>query len=242
MITVKHATFAYGNEKILTDINLTVAPGTYTLLIGANGSGKSTFVKGILGLKKPQSGDVELFGTSIEKFTEWNRIGYVAQRAAFIDMAIPLSVKETVAMGRAGRVSDAEIIRVLQEVEMEQFLHNDVNKLSGGQQQRVFIARSLLTTPDFLLLDEPTVGLDAHSATQFYELVAALHKKGTAILMVTHDTHFLTEEATDVIELTNGTVSFAGKQSDYRIWHNDHCHRNPETCLVQELSAEMEAE
>lgn len=235
LIDIKNATFAYGEQVVLKDVNVKVDKGAYTLLLGANGSGKSTFVKSLLGLMKPVKGEIFLFDEKIDRFDKWDKIGYVAQRAAHIEMGIPLSVFEVVSMGKVEKVTEAEVRAALKEVEMEAFMHEDVNKLSGGQQQRVFIARSLLSDPELLILDEPTVGLDAHSSTNFYELIATLHRRGRTILLVTHDTHFMTAEATNVLELRDGEIVFDGEQSDYRTWHNTQCHMTGPGCKVKEI-------
>lgn len=222
MFEFKDVNFSYGKESIFTNVNVKMNKGEYILLLGPNGSGKSTFIKCLLGLVSPTSGTILIEGTPIQKFTNWAKIGYVAQRATHMDVAIPVSVQEVVGMGMKKTASHAEIASCLEVVDMDKYKNYSIHKLSGGQQQRVFIARALLSNPEVLILDEPTVGLDMASATSFYELVAKLHKMGKTIIMVTHDTHFLTKEATRIIELSRG-IAFDGNQEGYRHWHNNHC-------------------
>ncbi|GBU11182.1 zinc ABC transporter ATPase [Erysipelotrichaceae bacterium] len=222
MFSLKDISFSYGNDCIFQNLNVEIEKGEYLLLLGANGSGKSTFIKCLLGLVEPQKGSIALNGIPLSKFDAWEKIGYVAQRASHIAVAIPVSVQEVVGMGKKQKPLQTEIDRVLEVVKMSAYKTQAIQRLSGGQQQRVLIARALLTNPDVLILDEPTVGLDMASVTSFYELVANLHKMGKTIIMVTHDTHFLTKEATRIIELQRKII-FDGDVISYRKWHSQHC-------------------
>ncbi|MGL5043139.1 MAG: metal ABC transporter ATP-binding protein [Culicoidibacterales bacterium] len=222
MFVFKDVTFGYGTQQIFSNMSVTIEKGEYILLLGPNGSGKSTFIKCLLGLVKPLSGSIKIEDIGVHQFSQWSKIGYVAQRASHINIAIPVSVREVVSMGLKTKVTAEMVNYSLEVVGMSEFAHRSVLKLSGGQQQRVFIARALLSDPEVLILDEPTVGLDMAASKSFYELVAKLHKMGKTIIMVTHDTHFLTKEATRVIELSHG-IAFDGNQTEYRHWHNNHC-------------------
>lgn len=222
MIEWQNISLSYQNEMIFENINLTIQQGEYVLILGANGSGKSTLLKCMLGLVQPQAGKVLIDGTPLPKFTKWNKIGYVSQRAAHIDMSVPVSVYEVLHMAQQVKTTKADVIKQLEVVDMLEYMYHDINKLSGGQQQRVFIARTLLSSPEILILDEPTVGLDIASISSFYQLIAKLHQEGKTIMMITHDVHLLTKEATRVIEIQRG-VRFDGTKEAYRIWHNQTC-------------------
>lgn len=222
MFEFKNVDFSYNKEQIFHNLNIQIEQGEYVLVLGSNGSGKSTFVQCLLGLLQPNKGTIAIEGKSTKNFSEWDKIGYVAQRVTHIEMAIPTSVKEVVAMGNIGKITLADIIEQLDIVGMSEYLHADIHNLSGGQQQRVFIARALMSNPNALILDEPTVGLDAQTTHNFYELVAQLHKRGKTIIMITHDMHLLTKEATRIIEINRG-ISFDGNLPDYRQWHDTHC-------------------
>ncbi|WP_022853807.1 metal ABC transporter ATP-binding protein [Thermodesulfatator atlanticus] len=197
LIEVKNLFFWYGNRLVLEDITFSVNQGDYLAILGPNGSGKSTLLKCILGLLKPQKGEIRLFGQPIEKFTEKWRLGYVPQRAtALVDPVFPLAVEEVVAFGllpkkkfpRFITKKDHEkIVSALRKMEMEGFLSRRMSQLSGGQQQRVFIARALVSEPDILILDEPTTGIDAAAQERFYDLLGELNQKGLTIVIVTHD-------------------------------------------------------
>ena len=222
MIEYKNVSFAYSNEKIFDKINVQINDGEYVLVIGPNGAGKSTFIKCLLGLVKLTAGDILFDDVSINKFKNWDSIGYVAQRATHLQVTMPISVFEIVSMGKTGKTTQKEVLEKLAVVQMEQYLDENIHNLSGGQQQRIFIARALMSNPQVLILDEPTVGLDLASVKRFYELVAALHKQGKTIIMVTHDMHVLSAEASRIIAINKG-IEFDGTQVDYQNWHNNLC-------------------
>jgi zinc transport system ATP-binding protein len=196
-IRAENVSFGYeGGPLVLQDLSLEVKAGEFTALVGPNGAGKSTLLKIILGLLGPQRGRVLLFGTPVESFREWWRIGYVPQKPELYPH-FPATVEEVVMLGRVakigpfrwpGKEDHAEVKRALQLVGMESLRHKMIGQLSGGQQQRVFIARALAPQPDLLILDEPTAGVDAESQGRFYNLLRELNKElGVALLFVSHD-------------------------------------------------------
>ncbi|MFA5400193.1 MAG: ABC transporter ATP-binding protein [Dehalococcoidia bacterium] len=173
-------------------VNLAVGEHDFLGVIGPNGGGKSTLLKVILGLIRPQRGVVTVLGNLPDRIR--NRIGYVAQHSDY-DRDFPVSVMEVVLMGRYGKRgmlkpyngSDREAAeKVLARVGMLSHAHSQIGQLSGGQQQRTFIARALVSDPALLLLDEPTASVDSAMQTDFYELLEEL-KKEMAIIMVSHD-------------------------------------------------------
>src|SRR5260221_5741454 len=101
IIEVKGLSFSYGDHKILEDINLNLHPGDYLGLIGPNGGGKTTLVKLMLGLLKPDKGEVNIFDTPVAKFKDWNKIGYVAQKATNFDPNFPITAAEVVSLGKS---------------------------------------------------------------------------------------------------------------------------------------------
>ena len=182
----------YGRHDVLRDVSLDVEEGEFLGIIGPNGGGKTTLLKAILGIIKPTSGSVRVFGHPPSK--AHHLIGYVPQYSNF-DERFPISVWDVVLMGRLGRLGrrpffsreDKEIARdAMRKVGMDDFGKRQITKLSGGQQQRVLIARALAMEPRILLLDEPTASVDKRMETSIYELLKELNETTTMIL-VTHD-------------------------------------------------------
>lgn len=196
IINISNLSFAYHQEKALENISLQVKKGDFLGLIGPNGGGKSTLLKIILGLLKPQKGRVKLFGRKAENFKDWRKIGYVAQKAGFNSTGFPITVAEVIAM--AGGKGE-EIERVLKLTNILPQKNKLLNELSGGQQQRVFIARALLQSPELLILDEPTVGIDGNSQVQFYDLLRRLNQEnGLTIILVSHEVDLVAKEVNKI--------------------------------------------
>ena len=197
LIDVRNVTYGFGGSPVLLDVTFPVRRGDFLALIGPNGSGKTTLVKVMLGLLRPERGEVTIMGEPAARFRERQRIGYVPQKATNIDPISPASVREVVAMavlshrktlGLTKKRADAAIVQALRQVDMEDCGREPIASLSGGQQQRVFIARALVTRPEILLLDEPTTGVDAPTQDKFYGILDSLNtKEGMTIVLVSHD-------------------------------------------------------
>lgn len=205
VIEVRNVSFGYGEKLVLNNVSFSVDRKDFMGIIGPNGSGKSTMIKLLLGMMEPVGGEIELFGESIKRFNQWHRIGYISQKANAFNTSFPATVEEVVGANlyskvglfkRLGRPEKEEIRKALEQVGMQDFRHRLIGNLSGGQQQRVFIARVLVSKPDILFLDEPTVGIDAKSEDAVYCLLARLNKElGITIVMVTHDISAITAHA-----------------------------------------------
>ncbi len=193
-IMIENLSFRYDNRDILTDVGLTIYPFDSICIVGPNGGGKTTLVKLMIGLLKPDHGTIRIYGQKPEEAKK--RIGYVPQYAVY-DKQFPISVKEVVCMGRLGnsmfgRYSKNDwhmTMQALVEVDLHNAADTSFSALSGGQRQRVLIARALASGGDILILDEPTAHIDQESEKQFFELLEGLNKRMT-ILMVTHDVGF----------------------------------------------------
>lgn len=183
-----------GEHAILEDINLELDRADFLGLIGPNGGGKSTLLKIMLGLIKPDQGSIRIFGVLPEAARR--RVGYMPQKTIF-DRSFPVKVLEVVLMGRFSRTglfrrygsADRKAAyQALEAVGMEDRADREIGALSGGEQQRVFVARSLVSDPELLLLDEPTAGVDSAQQTDFYDLLCHLNQDlGIAIVLVSHD-------------------------------------------------------
>ena len=193
-ISINNLSFSYESQVVLTDVNLTVQPFDSICVVGPNGGGKSTLIKLIIGLLKPDSGSVRIFGASPE--TANLRIGYVPQYAQY-DPQFPISVFEVVCMGclsgsLIGKYSEearSRAMAALAEVSLSAIADRSFSAISGGQRQRVLIARALASNGDILILDEPTANIDHESELHFFDILTELNQRMT-ILMVTHEVGF----------------------------------------------------
>lgn len=223
ILEINHLSYRYERENVLEDINLSIEKGAFLGIVGPNGSGKSTLLKLVLGLLKPQKGEIKLFGEDIRHFKEKHKIGFVSQKANSFNSGFPATVFEVVSSGltkkigmlRFQRKHDAEKIKkAIAAVGMEQFINRNIGELSGGQQQRVFIARSLVSEPELLILDEPTVGVDAENVQSFYEMLSQLNNEGITLIMVTHDIGAISDKVTNVACL-NKALHFHGTSHEF---------------------------
>jgi zinc transport system ATP-binding protein len=191
-IEVKDVTVTLGHQPVLEDVNLSVPRGEYVALIGPNGGGKTTLLRVLLGLVRPQTGTVRVLGADPEE--AHGRVGYVPQHARF-DLGFPIRVVDVVHMGRLRdrprpswmrRGERRKVIEILEQLEIGDLAARPIGKLSGGQLQRVLIARALAVEPELLILDEPTASLDMQSAGAFYDLIQDLARRMTVII-ASHD-------------------------------------------------------
>ncbi len=194
---VKNLSFSVRGQDILLDISLEIFNGEYVAIIGPNGGGKTTLIRMLLGLDKPTKGEIKLFGKKLSNFKEWDKIGYVPQRASLVDANFPATVLDIVNMGRVSkrgifsRKSEEDAIAVkdaMMKMDIEDLKDKMVGTLSGGQRQRVMIARALASKPEILILDEPNTGVDMVSQKRFYALLSKLNlEENITIVFITHD-------------------------------------------------------
>jgi zinc transport system ATP-binding protein len=215
----------YPNGVIaLEGITLDVSNLDLIALIGPNGAGKSTLLKVILGLIKPTSGTIKLFGS--EDLTQnLKYVGYVPQSAQARDPNLPFTVFETVILGRtpqAGlfhRVGASDTQKVEETLKLFGIFDlkdRRIGQLSGGQAQRVFLAKAMVAEPKLLLLDEPTSGVDTSSKTEFYSMLERLNKeKGITVILSSHDVGVITKIANRVLCI-NRAQFFCGENADFQ--------------------------
>ncbi len=192
ILSVKNISVQYDGVFVLENNTFSMNDHDFVTIIGPNGGGKTTLLKVILGLVRPDAGKVEVLGKS--PLEACGEMGYVAQSVVF-DRDFPINVWDTVLMGRLAKRRffqqynkvDFEITeRVLNTVEMLPLRKRTIGSLSGGERQRVFIARALASEPKILILDEPTASIDPQMKTGIYDVLGEL-KKQMAIILVTHD-------------------------------------------------------
>ncbi|WP_042345905.1 metal ABC transporter ATP-binding protein [Bacillus massiliigorillae] len=225
IINIKDISYRYEKNLVLENISLTVPKGAFIAIVGPNGSGKSTLLKLLLGLLKIQSGSIELFGKPIQSFKEWDKIGYVSQKANSFNSGFPATVFEVVLSGLTKKIGlfhfakkhhRDKVWKAIESVGMTDFANRNIGELSGGQQQRVFIARALVSDPELLILDEPTVGVDAANVKQFYKMLEDLNQNlGITLMLVTHDIEAVSEKITHVACL-NKYLHFHGNSHEYK--------------------------
>ena len=216
LLKCENLSFAYDGVTVVRDLNFTVEEGNYLCIIGENGAGKSTLIKGLLRLKKPSAGKVEL-GEGL-RATE---IGYLPQQTQ-IQKDFPASVREVVLSGCLNRMGlrpfytrtekerARENMEALEILELQDQCYRD---LSGGQQQRVLLARALCAADRLLLLDEPVAGLDPMATQELYNLISELNRGGMTILMISHDMNAALRYASHILHV--GGASFFGTKDDY---------------------------
>ncbi|MBG0855395.1 metal ABC transporter ATP-binding protein [Streptomyces spinoverrucosus] len=217
VISMRDIRAELGSRPVLRGIDLTVRHGEVVALLGANGSGKSTAVRSVIGQVPVSAGQIELFGTPRHRFRDWARVGYVPQRTTAAG-GVPATVTEVVSSGRLSRArfgvlrkADHEAVRrALELVGMTDRAKDSVNALSGGQHQRVLIARALACEPELLIMDEPMAGVDLASqevlARTLREQVAA----GATVLLVLHELGPLEPLIDRAVVLRDGCVLHDG--------------------------------
>lgn len=207
IVELRNLAVGYNRRAILSGVHLQLARGAFSGLLGANGSGKTTLLKTMAGILRPLSGEIA--------FQPPANLGYVPQRDQ-LDAVFIFSAFEVALMGVCGRVGPAQRIgraerewvhACLARAGAESFARERFGELSGGQRQRVLIARALAARPDFLLLDEPTAGIDAAATHAIMELLARLNREQhLTILMVNHDVAAMRRNARDIIWIYDGKL------------------------------------
>ena len=203
VIKIQDLHFSYGNPVILEDIQLDIKAKEFIGMVGPNGSGKTTLLKIILGLLEPDKGSVEVLGKKPHQVVK--EIGYMPQFTPF-SRDFPISVEETVLMGRLGKTSSIGLFskedkqlaaESMEAVEIIDLRKRSIGSLSGGQLQRVLIARALTCNPEIMILDEPTANVDMKVEKDIFDLLKKLNEKIT-IIVVTHDIGFISQYITKV--------------------------------------------
>lgn len=197
ILSFRNVSFAYpGQPSSIEDISFEINKGQFISLIGPNGGGKTTLLRLLMGLLKPQSGTIVNHASTI---------GYVSQQVSQQNPPLPCTVEEMV-YAAIPVSSHTAAENALNIVDLQQLRTRDIRSLSGGQRQRVFIARALAMKPDLLILDEPTVGVDAASQESFFSFLSYLHTElKITILFVTHDVEAVVNLSEQVISI-NKTI------------------------------------
>ena len=218
LINCKNAAFAYDGTIVVHGVNFTVDAGEFICILGENGCGKSTIMKGMLHLLKPASG-------AVEEAAGFNArdIGYLPQTTA-AQKDFPASAMEIILSGRLPHMGlrpfytkkDTAIARdALQKLRIEDLRGVCFRELSGGQQKRVLLARALCAAVRLLALDEPAAGLDKQTGVEMYTLLEELRAGGMAVVMVTHDIEYALSHAQKIIHPHSGGC-WSGAIDEYK--------------------------
>ena len=214
MITAEIITKSYGSgaseNKVLKGINVSIDDGDYVVILGASGSGKSTFLNVVSGLERADSGSVKYDGVDITKLSDKeltkfrrDKIGFIFQQYYLLPN---MTVEKNVRMG--ADLSDNDNYKeIIEAVGLGDKLKSYPSELSGGEQQRVSVARALAKRPEILFLDEPTGALDEETGRQVLDYISKLHRElGFTVIMITHNQN-IAEMAKTVIKMNSGRIA-----------------------------------
>ena len=223
-LVVENLSVKRSKKVVLDNISLTIDCGEFVGLVGPNGGGKTTLLLTILGLLKSSGGNVQLFGSGSSSPSSLRKIGWVSQHASNIPKNIKITVRELVQLGTLTsnnmfwRISDEQNIRVekaIERVGLQNVSDTLLSKLSGGQRQRAVIARTLASEAEFILLDEPLVGVDRESRNSLLKFLDNLcHRYQKTILMVSHDITAIQQTSHRMIFLEQ-EIQFDGSASNF---------------------------
>jgi zinc transport system ATP-binding protein len=189
-ININNLSFAYGTKTIISNLSLTLNSGDYLVIRGKNGSGKSTFIKCLLGVNQVKTGMIFFDKIDINSFKTWTKFGYVSQSFDSFNYEFPITVGELLSISSLKKTSESERLRLLEKMGIFEIVNQNINSLSGGQLQRVFIVRAMLNNPEVLILDEPTASIDKQNKEFFYKTIEDLHQQGITIILITHNDDF----------------------------------------------------
>jgi ABC-type Mn2+/Zn2+ transport system ATPase subunit len=221
-LEVRHASIAYGDKIVLSDLSFNVPQGARVAVVGPNGAGKSTLFKALVGLLPLQAGEVFIHGLPLGNHKDC--VAYVPQRED-VDWRFPVTVRDVVMMGRydhqgwlrgASRRDQQVVTKSLAQLGITDLGGTSISDLSGGQQQRVFLARALAQEPHILLMDEPFTGVDVTTQETTLHLLDDLRAVGVTVMIATHDLTMASAQFDLMLLLNHRVIAFGPPQAVMR--------------------------
>jgi Cu-processing system ATP-binding protein len=211
MLEIHDLTKSFGALRVLGGVDLTLGAGRVLALVGPNGAGKTTLIKSVVGLTRPDGGEIRLDGEPVRGEAYRARIGYMPQIARFPEHLTAAELMTMLTELRGDAHDDERDETLLDAFALAPHLEKPLRALSGGTRQKINAVLAFLFRPALLILDEPTAGLDPVSSAILKDKVLAARGEGRSVLLTSHVMSELEELADDVALLVDGRVTFAGR-------------------------------
>jgi ABC-2 type transport system ATP-binding protein len=212
-IVLSRLSKSYGNVRAVRSLDLVIAPGETVALLGPNGTGKTTTIDMVLGLTRPDSGNVSLFGMSPAQAVAAGVVGGMLQTGSLIEQ---LTVRELVTMVASLYPHPLDVDEVLRLTGAAEFADRQSTRLSGGQTARVRFAIALVADPDLLLLDEPTAAMDVEARREFWAVMRAVAARGKTVIFATHYLEEADAFADRIVLLAHGEIVADGPATEIK--------------------------
>ena len=212
-IVLSHLSKSYGNVHAVRSVDLAIAPGETVAILGPNGAGKTTTIEMVLGLTRPDSGTVTLFGKSPAQAVAAGAVGGMLQTGALVEY---LSVRELVTMVASVYPRPLPVEQAMRLAGVTEFAGRRTNKLSGGQTQRVRFAIALVSNPDLFMLDEPTAAVDVEGRREFWASIRAVAAEGKTVIFATHYLEEADAYADRIVLMARGRIVADGPATEIK--------------------------
>jgi ABC-2 type transport system ATP-binding protein len=212
-IVLSRLSKSYGNVHAVRSVDLAIAPGETVAILGPNGAGKTTTIEMVLGLTRPDSGTVTLFGKSPAQAVAAGAVGGMLQTGALVEY---LSVRELVTMVASVYPRPLPVEQAMRLAGVTEFAGRRTNKLSGGQTQRVRFAIALVSNPDLFMLDEPTAAVDVEGRREFWASIRAVAAEGKTVIFATHYMEEADAYADRIVLMARGRIVADGPATEIK--------------------------
>ena len=212
-IVLSRLSKSYGNVHAVRSVDLAIAPGETVAILGPNGAGKTTTIEMVLGLTRPDSGTVTLFGKSPAQAVAAGAVGGMLQTGALVEY---LSVRELVTMVASVYPRPLPVEQAMRLAGVTEFAGRRTNKLSGGQTQRVRFAIALVSNPDLFMLDEPTAAVDVEGRREFWASIRAVAAEGKTVIFATHYLEEADAYADRIVLMARGRIVADGPATEIK--------------------------